>query len=61
MKFFYNNLGIRLVIIYFCLVLLDLINDCKNIYSHNVCIMVFMWWFLDRLLVYGDSYKNYYF
>ena len=61
MKFFYNNLGICVVVIYFCFVLLDLINDCKNIYSHNVCIMVFMWWFFGRLLVCGDSYENYYF
>ena len=50
MKFFYNNLGINAVIIYFCFVLIDLINDYKNhknIYSRNnvclrVCRMVFM-------------------
>ena len=34
-KFFYNNYGIRAVIIYFYFVLIDLINDYKNIYSHN--------------------------
>ena len=36
--------------IFFCFVLIDLINDCKNIYSHNVCIMVFMWWFLIQIV-----------
>ena len=42
--FFYNNLGIRALIIYFCFVLIDLINDYKNIYSrnNNVCLVVFM-------------------
>ena len=30
-KFFYNDLGIRALIIYFCFVL----NDYKNIYSRN--------------------------
>ena len=38
MKFFYNNLGIRALIIYFCFVLIDLINQYKNhtnIYSRN--------------------------
>ena len=39
---FYNNLGIHALIVYFYFVLIDLINDCENIYSHNVCIMVFM-------------------
>ena len=44
MNFFYNNLGIRALIIYFCFVLIDLINDYKNIYSrnNNVCLVVFM-------------------
>ena len=51
MKFFYNNLGINAVIIYFCFVLIDLINDYKNhknVYSRNnnvclgVCMMAFM-------------------
>ena len=48
MKFFYNNLVIRALIIYFCFVLIDLINDYKNIYfrNNNVCVgvcgMVFM-------------------
>ena len=46
-NFFYNNLGILAAIIYFCFVLIDLINDYKNIYSRNnvclgVCKMVFM-------------------
>ena len=36
-NFFYNNLGILAAIIYFCFVLIDLINDYKNIYSRNVC------------------------
>ena len=40
--FFYNNLGIRAVILYFCFALIGLINDYKNIYSHNVCIKVFI-------------------
>ena len=38
-KIFNNNLGIRAVIIYFALCLL--INDSKNIYSRNVCIIIF--------------------
>ena len=48
MTFFYNNLGILALIIYFCFVLIGLINDYKNIYSRNnnvclgVCKMVFM-------------------
>ena len=42
MKCFYNNWGIPAFIIYFCFVFVDLINDCKNIYFHNVCEMVFM-------------------
>ena len=47
MKFFCNNLGIRALIIYFCFVLIGLINDYKNIYCRNnvclgVCEMVFM-------------------
>ena len=44
MNFFYNNLGLRALIIYFCFVLIDLINDYKNIYSrnNNVCLVVFM-------------------
>ena len=39
---FYNNWGIRAVIICFCFVLMGLINDYKNIYSRNVCMMVFI-------------------
>ena len=42
MKCFYNNWGIPAFIIYFCFVFVDLINDCKNIYFHNVCEMIFM-------------------
>ena len=42
-KFFCNNWSIRALIIYFCFMLTDLINDYKNIYSRNdVCLMVFM-------------------
>ena len=42
MNFFNNNLGIRALIIYFCFVLIDLINDYKNIYSgnNNICLGV---------------------
>ena len=48
---FYNNLGIRPLIIHFCFALTDLINDYKNhktFCSHNnnvclgVCVVVFM-------------------
>ena len=40
MKFFYNNLGIQAFIVYFCFVLIYLINDYKNFYSrNNVCMM----------------------
>ena len=47
--------------IFFCFVLIDLINDCKNIYSH-VCIMVSLYsGFLYRMLVCCDFYENYYF
>ena len=48
MIFFNNNLGILALIIYFCFVLIGLINHYKNIYSRNnnvclgVCKMVFM-------------------
>ena len=40
MNFSYHNLGIRALIIYFYFVLINLINDCKNIYSrnNNVCL-----------------------
>ena len=34
-KFFYNNFAISAVVIYRCFVLIDLINDEKNVYSHN--------------------------
>ena len=37
--FFITILGIHVMIIYFYFVLIDLINDYKNIYSHsNVCL-----------------------
>ena len=40
---FHNNQGIRAVIIHFCFVLIDLINDYRNVYSrNNVCVMIFM-------------------
>ena len=43
--FFYNNLGIHAVIIYFCFVLIDLINSykivCTMVFIKIVCIMVF--------------------
>ena len=45
-QFFYNNFGIRAVIIYFSFVLIGFINDYKHIYSCNVylgvCGMIFM-------------------
>ena len=46
--FFYNNLRIRALVIYFCFVFINLINDYKIVYSRNnnlclgVCMMVFM-------------------
>ena len=48
MNFFNNNLGIHALVIYFCFMLIELINDYKNICSRNnnvflgVCMMVFM-------------------
>ena len=43
-EFFYNSLGIRALIIYFCFVLINLINDYKNVYycNNNVCLGVCM-------------------
>ena len=39
-KIFYSDLGIHTLIVYFCFVLIDLIDDYKNIYSrNNVCMM----------------------
>ena len=40
-------LGIRAVAMYRCFVLIDLINDNKNIYYHNnnVCLRVFKYTF----------------
>ena len=50
--FFKIILGICAMIIYFCFVLIDLINDYKNIYSrNNVCLGRFALWFLLELLV----------
>ena len=46
MKYFYNNLDILSVIMYFCFLLIGLINDYKNIYSHNVCLGVCMMIFM---------------
>ena len=45
--FFFNNLGIRAVIIYFCSVLIGLINEYKKITQAfaclcKVCVMVFI-------------------
>ena len=39
-EFLYNNLGIHTLVLYFCSMLIDLIIDYKNIYSHNnyVCL-----------------------
>ena len=39
--FFNNNWGIRALIIHFCFMLIGLINEYKNVYSHNVCMTVF--------------------
>ena len=59
-EIFYNNLGMHALIIHFCFVLIGLNNDYKNVYSHNVCILVFhtncsyvvvcMWWFFIRIV-----------
>ena len=40
MHFLIIILGIRAMIIYFCFVLIDLINDYKDVYSrnNNVCL-----------------------
>ena len=48
MNFFNNNLGIHALVIYFCFMLIDLINEYNNIYSHNnnVCL--------------GDLYDGFY-
>ena len=54
MNFFYNNLGTRVVITYFCFVLIGLINDYKNhkknIYSrnNNICLEGFWDGFYDH-------------
>ena len=48
---FYNNYGIHELVTYFCFILIDVINDYKNVYSRNNnvclegrgdCMMVFM-------------------
>ena len=44
MKFFYNNQGIRALIIYFDCILIDLINDYKK--KFILVIIMFVWWFL---------------
>ena len=44
--FLYNNLGIRALIIYFYCMLIDLINDYKNIYFRNNVCVGFVRWFL---------------
>ena len=43
MNFFYNHLGIGALIICFLFVLIDLINDYKNVYSHNnnICLRIY--------------------
>ena len=41
------------MIIYFCFVLTDLINNYKNIYSDNVCIVVFY-----KNCLYNGFYEN---
>ena len=53
MIFFYNNLGIRDMIIYFCFVLIDLVNNYKNVYSHNdnVCLGVHMMFFMRAVSI----------
>ena len=66
MNFFYNNLGIRDMIIYFCLV-----NNYKNVYSHNdnVCLGVRMMFFMRAvsikrgyvMVLYVHCYFQYYF
>ena len=59
MKFLHNNLGIRLVIIPFYCMLIDLINDYKNhknIYSrnNNVCLGVY-----EMVFMCSITFKNY--
>ena len=53
MNFFYNNLVIRDMIIYFCFVLIDLVNNYKNVYSHNdnVCLGVRMMFFMRAVSI----------
>ena len=57
MKFFDNNLGILAVIIYFCFVFIDLINDYRNIYArnNNVCLRVCKMAFMSI-----NTFKNYF-
>ena len=61
MKFFYNNSGIHAVIIYFCFVLIDLINDYKNVYSRsNVCLGVCMMVFMRIVSIKGWLWDGFY-
>ena len=47
MNFFYNNLGIHAMIIYFCFMLIDLINDYKNHKKMFILvIIIFVWVFV---------------
>ena len=61
MKFFYNNLGIRVVIIYFCFVLIGLINDYKN---HKkifiLVIIIFVWGVCGMAFMSIVTFKNYF-
>ena len=52
MKFFYNNQGIRALIIYFDCILIDLINDYKK--KFILVIIMFVWWFLWELILLKD-------
>ena len=47
--FFNNNLGMHALIIYFCFVPIDLINDYKNhkiVYSRNNNVCLGVWFFM---------------
>ena len=44
------------IIISFCFVLIVLINDCKNVYSRNVCLGVCMMVFMKIA-----TFKNYFY
>ena len=51
MKFFCHNLGIRALIIYFCFVLIHLINNYKKMFILEI-IVIFVWDLCD------DFYEN---